>query len=125
MDEVQSIAAVRKVLLMQGKDVENEDVFHYNASFTAPLFRIKINSIQLKETVEENKKTNDQVLQDRQYQVRRMHMHTQFVKEKSRICLLKIVLDHGVLTTNIQHCSRKQPQAPKQLEAPNCNIRPK
>ncbi len=34
------------------------------------LFRIKINSIQLKETVEENKKTNDQVLQDRQYQVR-------------------------------------------------------
>lgn len=44
-------------------------MFHYATNFTAPLFRIKINSIQLKETVEENKKTNDQVLQDRQYQV--------------------------------------------------------
>ena len=55
--------------LLQGKEVEDEDVFHYATNFTAPLFRIKINSIQLKETVEENKKTNDQVLQDRQYQV--------------------------------------------------------
>ena len=56
-------------MLVQGKDVGDEDVFHYAANFTASLFRIKINSIQLKETVEENKKTNDQVLQDRQYQV--------------------------------------------------------
>ena len=44
-------------------------MFHYNSGFTHQLFRVKINSIQLKETVEENKKTNDQVLQDRQYQV--------------------------------------------------------
>lgn len=34
------------------------------------LYRIKINSIQMRETVEENVKTNEQVLQDRQYQVR-------------------------------------------------------
>jgi cullin 4 len=33
------------------------------------LYRIKINSIQMRETVEENVKTNEQVLQDRQYQV--------------------------------------------------------
>ncbi len=54
----------------QGREVEDGDVFRYNADFTAALFRVKINAIQLKETVEENKKTNDQVLQDRQYQAR-------------------------------------------------------
>lgn len=54
---------------LQGREVEDGDVFKFNAEFTAQLFRIKINAIQLKETVEENKKTNDQVLQDRQYQV--------------------------------------------------------
>ena len=46
-------------------------MFRFNGDFAAALYRIKINAIQLKETVEENKKTNDQVLQDRQYQVRR------------------------------------------------------
>ena len=50
--------------------MDDKDVFHFVRDFTHPQFRIKINSIQLKETVEENKKTNDQVLQDRQYQVR-------------------------------------------------------
>jgi len=53
----------------QGKEVEDNDVFHFNNEFSERLYRIKINAIQLKETVEENKKTNDQVLQDRQYQV--------------------------------------------------------
>ena len=44
-------------------------MFHFNAGFAAQLYRVKINTIQLKESAEENKKTNDQVLQDRQYQV--------------------------------------------------------
>ena len=55
--------------MLQGREVDDNDTFKYNEGFTAALFRIKINSIQLKETQEENKKTNDQVLQDRQYQV--------------------------------------------------------
>ncbi|KAA6417758.1 MAG: ubiquitin- cullin 4 [Trebouxia sp. A1-2] len=45
----------------KGREVDDSDVFHYNSGFTHQLFRIKINSIQLKETVEENKKTNDQI----------------------------------------------------------------
>lgn len=49
--------------------MEDEDQFHFNNDFSERLYRIKINAIQMKETVEENKKTNDQVLQDRQYQV--------------------------------------------------------
>lgn len=54
---------------LQGRDVEDGDIFRFNDTFTAQLFRIKINSIQLKETMEENRKTNEQVMQDRQYQV--------------------------------------------------------
>ena len=53
----------------KGRDVMDEDVFHFNTGLSYPLHRIKINSIQLKETEEENKKTNEEVLQDRQYQI--------------------------------------------------------
>ena len=54
----------------QGREVEDRDVLRFNADFSAALYRVKINAIQLRETQEENKKTNEQVLQDRQYQVR-------------------------------------------------------
>ncbi|PNW75189.1 hypothetical protein CHLRE_12g516500v5 [Chlamydomonas reinhardtii] len=53
----------------KGRDVNDDDSFSFNTGFTEKLFRIKINSIQMKETEEENKKTNEQVLQDRQYQI--------------------------------------------------------
>ena len=56
--------------MLQGREVEDGDQFHFNMDFSERLYRIKINAIQMKETVDENKKTNDQVLQDRQYQVR-------------------------------------------------------
>uniref|UniRef100_A0A8C1N120 Cullin 4A n=1 Tax=Cyprinus carpio TaxID=7962 RepID=A0A8C1N120_CYPCA len=35
----------------RGKDVEDADRFHFNSDFTHKLFRIKINQIQMKETV--------------------------------------------------------------------------
>ena len=53
----------------KGRDVEDGDMFHFNADFTSPQMRIKINAIQLKETVEENAATNERVFADRQYQV--------------------------------------------------------
>eukprot|EP00955_Chlamydomonas_euryale_P068806 360241-Chlamydomonas_euryale.AAC.4 len=53
----------------KGREVDDTDTFHFNGDFASALIRIKINSIQMKETEEENKKTNDQVLQDRQYQI--------------------------------------------------------
>jgi cullin-4 len=55
----------------KGKEVEDGDSFHYNSTFTAPMVRIKINQIQIKETKAEQDATNEQVLQHRQYQVRR------------------------------------------------------
>lgn len=42
--------------------------FTWNQNFKYNLFRIKINQVQIKETVEENKETNEQIFQDRQLQ---------------------------------------------------------
>ncbi|XP_018014430.2 cullin-4A [Hyalella azteca] len=69
---LQSLACGKARVLTKtprGKDVEDSDVFHYNADFTNQLFRIRINQIQLKETVEEQLKTEERVYQDRQYQI--------------------------------------------------------
>ncbi|KAG2184596.1 hypothetical protein INT43_000505 [Umbelopsis isabellina] len=52
-----------------GREVNPTDSFSYNEAFTASLYRLKINTIQLKETVEENTSTRERVFQDRQYQV--------------------------------------------------------
>lgn len=35
----------------RGKDINDEDKFYYNKDFTNQLFRIRINQIQMKETV--------------------------------------------------------------------------
>eukprot|EP01113_Clastostelium_recurvatum_P018521 TRINITY_DN2182_c0_g1_i3.p1 TRINITY_DN2182_c0_g1~~TRINITY_DN2182_c0_g1_i3.p1 ORF type:complete len:747 (-),score=180.70 TRINITY_DN2182_c0_g1_i3:32-2041(-) len=51
------------------KDIGDEDVFTFNSKFSAKLFRIKINSVQMKETAEEQTKTQEKVFEDRQYQV--------------------------------------------------------
>lgn len=45
----------------KGPEVSPTDTFTYNSSFSNPLFRIKVNNIQLKETAEENAKTNAEV----------------------------------------------------------------
>ncbi len=52
-----------------GREVEDGDVFHLNSDFSHKLYRIKINTIQLKETVEEAEKTHADVARDRQYQI--------------------------------------------------------
>ncbi|RKP22577.1 hypothetical protein SYNPS1DRAFT_25636 [Syncephalis pseudoplumigaleata] len=48
---------------------EDNDQFKFNAKFQAELVRIKINSIQMKETIKENEETKERVFQDRQFQV--------------------------------------------------------
>lgn len=51
------------------KDVETGDEFAVNDEFTHKLFRVKVNSVQAKETPEEHARTEESVVQDRQYQI--------------------------------------------------------
>ncbi|XP_063315755.1 cullin-4A [Pelobates fuscus] len=53
----------------KSKDVEDGDKFNFNGDFKHKLYRIKINQIQMKETVEEQVNTTERVFQDRQYQI--------------------------------------------------------
>ena len=51
---LQSLACGRARVITKepkGREVEDKDQFHYNNEFTNKLFRIKINQIQMKETV--------------------------------------------------------------------------
>ena len=50
-----------------GKEVAGSDRFAFNADFTAKLFRLRINAVQLKETALEQAKTNETVARDRGY----------------------------------------------------------
>lgn len=70
--QLQSLSLGKQKLLLKstkGKDVGEGVTFKWNEKFKCNLFRIKINQVQVKETVEENKETNEQIFQDRQLQV--------------------------------------------------------
>lgn len=49
--------------------LKEDDVVSVNEQFSAKLYRLRINTLQLKETAEEQATTTDQVYQDRQYQI--------------------------------------------------------
>lgn len=69
---LQSLACGRARVLSKtpkGKEINETDNFTFNADFKHKLVRIKINQIQMKETVEENTSTTERVFQDRQYQI--------------------------------------------------------
>ncbi|CAH0695501.1 unnamed protein product [Spodoptera exigua] len=69
---LQSLACGKARVLSKaprGREVHDSDHFSFNADFTNKLFRIKINQIQMKETSEEQKATEERVFQDRQYQI--------------------------------------------------------
>lgn len=78
--------------LPKGRDVDDDDSFVFNEGFTAPLYRIKVNAIQMKETVEENTSTTERVFQDRQYQVDAAIV---------RIMKTRKVLSHTLLITEL------------------------
>ncbi|GKU92578.1 hypothetical protein SLEP1_g6287 [Rubroshorea leprosula] len=78
--------------LPKGRDVEDDDSFIFNELFSAPLYRIKVNAIQMKETVEENTSTTERVFQDRQYQVDAAIV---------RIMKTRKILSHTLLITEL------------------------
>nr|XP_054770971.1 cullin-4A-like [Lytechinus pictus] len=69
---LQSLACGKaRVILKQpkGREIEDGDKFAFAKDFKHKLFRIKINQVQMKETVEEQVTTQERVFQDRQYQI--------------------------------------------------------
>ncbi|URE17705.1 Cullin family [Musa troglodytarum] len=92
---LQSLACGKVRVLQKipkGREIEDEDSFVFNEEFTAPLYRIKVNAIQMKETVEENTSTTERVFQDRQYQVDAAIV---------RIMKTRKVLSHTLLITEL------------------------
>ncbi|XP_043818471.1 cullin-4B [Dromiciops gliroides] len=88
---LQSLACGKARVLTKnpkGKDVEDGDKFTCNDDFRHKLFRIKINQIQMRETVEEQASTTERVFQDRQY-----HIDATIV----RIMKIRKALDHNLL----------------------------
>jgi len=74
------------------KDVEKTDLFQFHGGFKHKLYRIKINQIQMKETVEENVNTTERVFQDRQYQIDAAIV---------RIMKMRKTLTHNLLITEL------------------------
>lgn len=69
---LQSLACGKTRVLTKsskGKDIHATDTFSLNTNFTSPLYRLKINQIQLKETPQEQSETHDAVKRDRQFEV--------------------------------------------------------
>ncbi|RLN48457.1 hypothetical protein BBJ28_00009359 [Nothophytophthora sp. Chile5] len=92
---LQSLACGKTRVLQKvpkGKEVNDNDSFVFNAGFTNQLFRIKINSIQMKETKKENEDTHERVFRDRQYQVDAAIVRIMKARKK---------LSHALLMTEI------------------------
>jgi cullin 4 len=53
----------------KSKDINDNDIFYSNKDFSNDLYRIKINSILLRDTSDDNDRTREEVFRDRQYLV--------------------------------------------------------
>uniref|UniRef100_A0A671MXQ4 Cullin-4B n=1 Tax=Sinocyclocheilus anshuiensis TaxID=1608454 RepID=A0A671MXQ4_9TELE len=92
---LQSLACGKARVLTKtpkSKDVEDGDKFSCNDDFKHKLFRIKINQIQMKETVEEQASTTERVFQDRQYQIDAAIV---------RIMKMRKTLSHNLLVSEV------------------------
>ncbi|XP_014067227.1 cullin-4B isoform X1 [Salmo salar] len=90
----------------KSKDVEDGDKFSCNDDFKHKLFRIKINQIQMKETVEEQASTTERVYQDRQYQIDAAIV---------RIMKMRKTLSHNLLVSEVYN-QLKFPVKPADLK---------
>lgn len=92
---LQSLACGRAKVLIKnpkGRDVEDGDKFLCNEEFKHKCFKIKINQIQMKETIEEQTITTERVFQDRQYQIDAAIV---------RIMKIRKTLSHNVLLSEL------------------------
>ncbi|KAH9836648.1 Cullin-domain-containing protein [Rhodofomes roseus] len=101
---LQSLALGKKRVLRKapmGKEVDDDDVFHFNADFTDPRYQVHINSIQVKETAEENRRTQTAIEGDRKHAldaaiVRVMKARKELHYEQLKAATIDAVKDHFV-----------------------------
>jgi len=111
---LQSLACGKARVLTKipkGKDINDGDRFSYNKDFTNALFKIKINQIQLKETNDEQKATEERVFQDRQYQIDAAIV---------RIMKMRKTLSHNLLLSELYNQLKfpvKPPDLKKRIES--------
>ena len=111
---LQSLACGKARVLLKspkGKDINDGDKFIANKDFTHQLFHIKINQVQLKETTEEQKATEERVFQDRQYQIDAAIV---------RIMKMRKTLSHNLLLTELYNQLKfpvKPPDLKKRIES--------
>merc|ERR1712001_469148 len=111
---LQSLACGKARVLQKiprGKDINDGDKFVYNTQFSHPLCYIKINQVQLKETNEEQKATEERVFQDRQYQIDAAIV---------RIMKMRKTLSHNLLLTELYNQLKfpvKPPDLKKRIES--------
>ncbi|XP_063288162.1 cullin-4B [Pelobates fuscus] len=106
---LQSLACGRARVLVKypkSKDVDDGDKFTFNDDFRHQLFRIRINQIQMKETVEEQASTTERVFQDRQYQIDAAIV---------RIMKMRKTLTHNLLVSEVYN-QLKFPVKPADLK---------
>lgn len=70
MGKVKVVLRVRKgESVAETIPIQDEDSFRWNGAFKHKMMRIKINTIQVQETVEESEQVREAVMRDRQYQI--------------------------------------------------------
>jgi len=106
---LQSLACANKKVLKKrpaGRDVNDDDVFYFNAEFTDPRAKVHINSIQAKDTPEESKRTQSHIDSDRKHYldaaiVRIMKAKKELTYEALKAQTIEAVKSHFVPDVNV------------------------
>ncbi|KAF2646134.1 Cullin-domain-containing protein [Massarina eburnea CBS 473.64] len=101
----------------KGREINPTDTFTLNPSFNDPRYRIKINTVQLKETPAENKATHERVAADRNFETqaaivrimkaRKKITHSELVAETIKATRSRGTLDIGSIKKNIDRLIEK------------------
>ena len=94
MRTLQSLACAKHKVLTKhpkGRDVATTDTFSFNSGFRDDKYRLRINQIQVKETVEEQRTTERQVLLDRQSHLQLVIVR--ILKSRKRIKHTELVME--------------------------------
>ncbi|KAH8725757.1 Cullin family-domain-containing protein [Phaeosphaeriaceae sp. PMI808] len=102
----------------KSRDIAPTDTFTLNAAFSDPRARLKINTVQLKETAAENKETHERVAADRNYETqaaivrilkaRKRISHAELVAETISATRSRGTLEVGGIKRNIDRLIEKE-----------------